>query len=102
VAFPAQNARLNKLLMESSEDFIDWMDELFVGSKEAAPVRSLTRNDRTELFENLKKDVRIHSEMKNSNKFTGWVKNWAELRGFYMQVDKSGRNYYWTFVKKEK
>lgn len=100
IPFPAQNVKMNKLLNEAGEEFIDWMDYLFIGSSEAKPIRTLTRNPKDELFTVFKDDVKRWSKLENTNKFTNWVKLWADMRGFYMQVDKSGRTYYWTFVEK--
>jgi hypothetical protein len=100
VEFPAENVKVNKLALEAGEEFIEWMDELFIGDKNQQPVRTLERNPKDELFEQLITQVRRHQKLQNSNKFTGWVKQWGDIRGFRVQVDKSGRNYYWTFVKK--
>jgi hypothetical protein len=100
VPFPAQNVKMNKLIFEAGEEFIDWMDEMFIGSKEQKPIRPLERNKKDELFEGFKNDVKRWSKLENSNKFTNWVKLWADMRGYHMQIDKSGRTYYWTFIEK--
>lgn len=101
IKFPATNVKMNKLLNEAGEEFIDWMDEMFIGDKDKTAIRPLGRNSKDELFESLKENVRRYSMLQNSNKFTGWVKTWADMRNFTFQIDKSGRNYYWTFIPKE-
>jgi len=103
VDFPAENVKANKLYNEAGEEFIDFMDELFIGNpeKKEPPLRDLGRNQKDELFTGFKDNVKRWSKLENTNKFTGWVKLWADMRGFTIQTDKSGRNYYWTFVSKK-
>lgn len=102
VAFPAENVKYNKLLAEAGEDFVLWMDELFIGfpEQQIQPVRNLEANPKDELFEAMKTQVKRWAKLENSNKFTTWVKMWADMRGYFVDVKKSGRNYYWTFSKK--
>ena len=102
VSFPAQNVKLNKLINEAGEEFIDWMDAMFIGDKDVPAMLPLVKNSKDDLFNALTKDCRRYSQMQNSNKFTNWAKLWADMRGFYLDVNKSGRNYFWTFVDKAK
>lgn len=102
VAFPSQNVKLNRLLSEAGEETIDWLDELFIGEPGRAAIRPLENNDRAEMFQNFRDQVRRWSKLENSNKFTNWVKLWADMRGFYFSVKKSGSKYSWTFTPKEK
>jgi hypothetical protein len=101
VYFPAENVLVNKLLAEAGEEFIDFMDQLFIGSEEAPATHPMTKQDKDQLFEEMKNEIKRLSKMENTNKFTTWVKQWAEYRNLSMMISKSGAKRFFTFTEKE-
>lgn len=103
-AFPAQNARENQLIATTGETFVEWIDGMFLG--EQAMLAMGTRLKRDDMFSAFISDCREYSRMENTNKFTAWVRLWAEARGLEINAhcpngkDKSGSVYYWTFTRK--
>lgn len=100
VPFPGENILVNKLINDAGEEFIDFMDQQFLGDEEQTALRPLTKQDKDELFEAMKTAIRRHSKMENTNRFSTWVRQWAEYRGFTITINKSGAKRFFTFTEK--
>jgi hypothetical protein len=102
IPFPATNVKINKLYAMAGEEFVEWMDDQFIGSQGSPALRiDTTRIPAKELFEQVRNLGGFYSKLTNSNKVTNWIKLWCEARGWECERPKSNGTYYWTFTKKE-
>lgn len=90
VAYPLQNIELKMLIADTSEDFVEFAEEL-------KPCEKYTKKDLLEKFQQEFPDwIKLHQR-----KFTTWLKKAAKYKGWKVDESKSGRDRFIEFLNDE-
>lgn len=106
IDFPLQNFALRQLLAHVPDEFLDFADDLGFINAHGTTESDLQRHDKHELYERFKKENPDFTAMR-MNTFTGWLKQWADYKGYDLNPhkrggrDKSGDKEFITIVKRK-
>ena len=100
VDFPLENYGLNKLIDESDEMVVDWLEETI------PPLVGTGQKNKKDMFEGFRTEMSHRKEIK-VNSFTSWIKSYCTIKGYAINAhkkgdrDKSNGHEYWTFTIKQ-
>ncbi|MBZ0200056.1 MAG: bifunctional DNA primase/polymerase [Ignavibacteriaceae bacterium] len=90
VAYPMKNIELKMMIADTSEDFVEFAEDLKPGEK-------YTKKDLLEKFQiEFPEWIKLHQR-----KFTTWLKNAAKYKGWKVEESKSGSERFIVFLNDE-